>query len=160
MNMGAPTVRLPSTAWKPGQSGNPTGKGGGRPKKPRAPDPATIEFIQKRRVLADVEALAREAGLEAITCLREIMNNRDVQATTRVGAAATLLDRGFGRPKINVDVHSVIGFHNLSALSDEQLLQLDFLMRLIEENAAKDVAAKGDGPIIEGHTVETSGDSP
>ena len=88
------------------------------------------------------------------------MNNKEVQATTRVGAAATLLDRGFGRPKINVDVHSVIGFHNLSALSDEQLLQLDFLMRLIEENAAKDVAAKGDGPIIEGHTVETSGDSP
>lgn len=147
--------KAPPHAWKPGQSGNPTGKNAGRKKgsgKPKAAmDHATlVAYVEKRRIIADVEALSRDAGAEAVAVLREIMNDRSVQATTRVGAASTLLDRGFGRPKVNIDVHSVIGFHNLSALSDEQLLQLDFLMGLIEENAAKEALSPTGGPVIEG----------
>ena len=64
--------------FQKGQSGNP----GGRP-----------------REVADVRALARSRGKEAIDTLYEIMTDKSAPANARQAAAVALLDRGYGRPE-------------------------------------------------------------
>ena len=65
--------------WKPGQSGNP----GGRPK-----------------VLADVQALARQYTTEAIETLRDIMRDKRAPAAARAAAATTSSTAAMaGQPK-------------------------------------------------------------
>ena len=59
-----------------GQSGNPNG----RPK-----------------VVAEVQALARENTAEALQTLVEVMQNADTPPAARVSAANSLLDRGYGK---------------------------------------------------------------
>ena len=68
-------------AFQKGQSGNP----GGRPKED-----------------AEVKALARAAGPEAIDKLMELMRGDDRR--TALAAAQALLDRGFGKPSQAVEV--------------------------------------------------------
>jgi hypothetical protein len=68
-------------AFQKGQSGNP----GGRPKED-----------------AEVKALARSAGPEAIEKLVELM--RGDEARTALAAAQALLDRGFGKPGQSVEL--------------------------------------------------------
>jgi hypothetical protein len=80
-----------STSWKPGQSGNPNG----RPKKP-----ATIEA---RKMLADVKALAKEMGADAIKTLGKIMNNPKTPPAARISAAVAILDRGWGKPRQQIE---------------------------------------------------------
>ena len=70
--------RLPRTAWKPGQSGNP----GGRP-----------------RELADVKALARQHTAEAIETLVELMRSGKTDSA-RAAAASELLSRAWGKPSL------------------------------------------------------------
>jgi hypothetical protein len=67
--------KIPSSAWRPGQSGNP----GGRPK-----------------VLAEIRNLAREHGPKAIERLVALMHSKNESVAVR--AAEALLDRGYGRP--------------------------------------------------------------
>ena len=67
--------------FKPGTSGNP----GGRPKE-----------------CAEVKALAREFGAEAIEKLAALM--RDEDKRTALAAAQALLDRGYGKPSQSVDL--------------------------------------------------------
>jgi hypothetical protein len=64
--------------FQKGHSGNP----GGRP-----------------REVADVRALARKRGKEAIDALYEIMMDKTAPANARQNAAVALLDRGYGRPE-------------------------------------------------------------
>lgn len=63
--------------FKPGQSGNPSGR------------PKTDVIIRE---------IAREHTNDAIRTLVEITNNRKVSASARVQAANALLDRGWGKP--------------------------------------------------------------
>jgi Family of unknown function (DUF5681) len=91
-----------STAWKPGQSGNPSGL----PK-----DPAKIEA---KKVIADVKAMAREAAPKAIETLTAIMEDKDKSAPARVAAAVAILDRGYGRPQQNVEVGPPGAFERLN----------------------------------------------
>ncbi len=67
--------KTPSSVWKPGQSGNP----GGRPK-----------------VAAEIQAVARDHGREAIERLVALMGSKNESVAVR--AAEALLDRGYGRP--------------------------------------------------------------
>jgi hypothetical protein len=69
--------RAPSTAFKPGQSGNP----GGRPKG-----------------LRDVVELARLHTPAAIESLVRVMNSDKSPPAAVVAASVALLDRGWGRP--------------------------------------------------------------
>jgi hypothetical protein len=85
-----------------GTSGNP----GGRPAKPLA----------ERALEADVRMLARTHGTDAIDKLVELMrgtvavtiDGRDivvpVTPTTQMAAAVALLDRGYGRPGVAVEL--------------------------------------------------------
>lgn len=68
-------------AFQKGQSGNP----GGRPKED-----------------AEVKALARASGPEAIEKLIELM--RCDEKRTALAAAQALLDRGFGKPSQSVEL--------------------------------------------------------
>ena len=61
-----------------GQSGNP----GGRPKE-----------------VADVRALARQSGKDAIATLKAIMDDVQALPAVRIAASVALLDRGYGRPE-------------------------------------------------------------
>ena len=69
--------RAPSTAFKPGQSGNP----GGRPKG-----------------LKDVVELARQHTPAAIEALARIVNSAKSPPAAVVAASVALLDRGWGKP--------------------------------------------------------------
>ena len=69
--------RAPSTAFKPGQSGNP----GGRPKG-----------------LKEVVELARQHTPAAIEALARVMNSAKSPPAAVVAASVALLDRGWGKP--------------------------------------------------------------
>ncbi len=76
--------KAPSSAWKPGQSGNP----GGRPK-----------------IAAEVRELARRYGPEAIVRLVTLMRSNNETVAAR--AAEALLDRAYGRPLQGLEVSQV-----------------------------------------------------
>jgi uncharacterized protein DUF5681 len=77
--------------WKPGQSGNPSG----RPK-----------------INPELRDLARRHTKIALTALVEIARDAKAPPAARVAAANALLDRGYGRPMQAVDLevqqHAVI----------------------------------------------------
>lgn len=77
-------IRLPSGRFASGRSGNP----GGRP-----------------RVLADVQALAREHTGAAIATLAEIATDPKAPSAARVAAANALLDRAWGRSTTSLTIH-------------------------------------------------------
>ena len=76
---------MTDTRWKPGQSGNPTG----RPK-----------------IVSEVRDLARQHSTFAVEVLVKIAGNGRAPAMARVAAATQLLDRGFGRPPQSLEVQS------------------------------------------------------
>lgn len=56
----------------------------------------------------EVRSLARQHTEQAIQTLVEVMNNPKAQSRSRVSAAQSLLDRGWGKPKETID-HGVTG---------------------------------------------------
>jgi hypothetical protein len=72
-----------STSWEPGRSGNPSGR-------------AKTEI--------DIAALARVHGPKCIQVIVGMLSGEDQKL--RLAAAIALLDRGFGRPKQELDVNS------------------------------------------------------
>ena len=77
-----------STSFKPGKSGNPGGR---------------LKGVSKL-VVADVRALARTYGEDAIEALVSIMGNAKTPPAARVAAAIAVLDRGWGKPSQRMDM--------------------------------------------------------
>ena len=73
--------------WKPGQSGNPSGR---------------------KPVNREVEEAAAKIGVEGIEALGEIMRNKDAPAIARVRAVEIILNRGFGMPRQQIDVTTTV----------------------------------------------------
>src|SRR5918997_6095082 len=88
------TRKAPSTAFKPGQSGNPRG----RPKRD-----------------AEVAELARVHTAEALDTLAEVMRNIKAPASARVMAANAILDRGHGKAPQHIETE------RLDLLTDAEL---------------------------------------
>jgi hypothetical protein len=90
MQVVMPMNRQPpiDTRFKPGQSGNPSGR------------PAAIR---------EVERLAREHSADAIDALAQIMRNSKSPPSARVSAAETLLNRAWGKPSQTVELNGEIG---------------------------------------------------
>jgi hypothetical protein len=103
-----------STSFRPGQSGNPTG----RPKRP-----ATIEA---RRIFRDVADAARERTQDAIDTLFAIMKDPKAPAAARISAAQAILDRGYGKPAQAIEVNAE---PDLTHVSDEDLKTLERILR-------------------------------
>ena len=89
-------TKAPSTAWKPGQSGNP----GGRPK-----------------ITADIKELARVHTLDAVKALVEAL----ARPEHAVPAAGMLLAYGYGRPTQNVNIRKIGDWGDLT---EEELVAL------------------------------------
>lgn len=87
--------------FKPGQSGNP----GGRPK-----------------LLAEVQAYAREYSNEAIDGLVEIARSKKSPHAARVAAYNSILDRAWGRPAQSVDVTT--NRKSTDEMSDAELMAI------------------------------------
>jgi hypothetical protein len=101
---GTEARKLPSTAWRPGQSGNPRGR-------PKAP--------------FDIAALCREHAPEAVATLVAALKD----PRHKVAAAEALLNRGFGKPAQSVSIEShaaAVQLHLLAArgVSTELLQEL------------------------------------
>ena len=108
--------RAPPHAWKPGQSGNPRGR-----------EPA----------LVDIAALARKHGPKAIEIVAGLMV-RDPDSKVRLAAAIALLDRGFGRPKQEIETtgNQTIELHLVAArVISQELLQSTDAPPVIEHAA-------------------------
>jgi hypothetical protein len=103
-----------STSFRPGQSGNPSG----RPKRPAT--------IAARKIFADVADAARELTVDPINTLADIMKNPNAPAAARISAAQALLDRGHGKPPQAIEVGAQ---PDLSHLSDEDLETLERILR-------------------------------
>lgn len=78
-----PKRKLPPTAWKPGQSGNPSGR--------QKADP-------------DLKAAAKAHTMDALDTLVRIMKNEDAKPSDRIAAAGMILDRGHGKATQHVEL--------------------------------------------------------
>jgi hypothetical protein len=92
--------------FKPGQSGNPKGR------KPVSEAPSV-----RRKILADVKQLAKEASEDAITTLVEIMKDKAAPPAARASAANSILDRGWGKPQQTIEAT----VNHFDRMTDEQL---------------------------------------
>ena len=74
-----------------GQSGNPSGL------------PSRPEAIARRRISKDVRELCRDHSLDAVKALVQVVNSETTPPAARVAAANSILDRGWGKPQIEVN---------------------------------------------------------
>lgn len=80
-----------STSFRSGQSGNPAGR------------PKLIELPCGRTIVD----LARDHSEDAIATLVAIARDEDAPAAARVSASTAILDRGWGKPNLPIDVAPV-----------------------------------------------------
>ncbi len=108
-----------STSWKAGFCPNP----GGRPKKAAS--------VEAARIIADVKALAKAESETAIRTLVDVMKDAKAPPAARVGAANSILDRGWGKPQQTVEANVNV----YDRMSDEELRAI--VLREIESLAVE-----------------------
>ena len=109
-------AHLKAFCFKPGQSGNPSG----------------------RRKDRTVKMLAREYTVEAIETLARILKDEKATPAAQVAAATALLDRGWGRPVQQLEVGEAGAF---SEMSDDDLDA--FIASAVDRMAALGGDSKG-----------------
>ena len=105
------------------QMANPTGKGGF--KRGLSGNPGG-----RPAVSVELRALARERTPEAMRVLTGIMKDPKAPAAARVAACRELLDRGYGRPviEINARIESQAAQHDFSQLTPAEREELQQIM--------------------------------
>jgi Family of unknown function (DUF5681) len=115
-----PKGGLRSTSFKPGVSGNPSG----RPKRPQT--------LEARKIVADVKSAARELTPVAMDTLEKAMMDPKAPWAAKITAAIAVLDRGWGKPQQTVSANVSV-FDQMT--DDEQKTMLAALTALkAEEN--------------------------
>jgi hypothetical protein len=113
--------------FKPGRSGNPKGR-------PKVPE--------------EVRELARAHTVDAIEGLSKVLRAKKTPAMARIVAAEALLNRGWGKPRQELELSGpggkpLIPTIPLKDLSDGTLAQLEAALAAAEAEAGK---ATGDDP--------------
>jgi len=109
----------PATRFKPNQSGNP----GGRPKQ-----------------LAALRELARQHTDEAIEGLIGVARDPKQPGSTRVAAWREILDRGWGRPIQEHQVHAMVEQTEKEETPIRQYLDYDAIRKARAKSRAKEPA--------------------
>jgi len=125
--------------WKPGQSGNPSG----RPKGTRDLAGYVLETTDDGRELID-SLLSIARGITPNIAVQEGSRPRkdqQVRPADQLKAIEMLLDRGFGRSPQQLDIAHSVTDRPLEHLSDETL-------RLLVENAWQ--LEEGSGMVVDG----------
>ena len=132
------------TPWKPGQSGNPSG----RPKGTRDLAGYVLETTDGGKDLVDaLVSIAR--GIMPNVAVQEGSRPRkdqQVHPTDQLKAIEMLLDRGFGRSPQQLDIAHNVSSRPLEHLSDETLRLLVENARQLEEGSG--VVIDEDGQVI------------
>jgi hypothetical protein len=119
--------------WKPGQSGNPSGR---------------------RKIPDDVREAARSFTAEAIATLGTIMRDKKAPPAARVRCAEVLLDRGWGRPETSATIRVSREVRDLSTA--EILVALSALGIAGENGEAAELRITYDPPLDEPRDVTSA----
>ena len=130
--------------WKPGQSGNPTG----RPRGTRDLAGYVLETTDGGKELVDA-LLSLARGIMPDVAMPEGSRSRkdqQVRPADQLKAIEMLLDRGFGRSPQHLDVAHNVSSRPLEHLSDETLGLLVENARQVQVDSG--VVVDGDGRVI------------
>lgn len=124
-------LALAKNVWKPGQSGNPSGKGG---------------------LYMECLMLARRASPDAMRKMIVLMDSEDERVALM--AQDKVLERAWGKVK-ELDPNEGKSLRpDLSVLSVGQIKALRGIMKALAENAAVMEPGDDEGPVIEGTATE------
>ena len=130
--------------WKPGQSGNPSG----RPRGTRDLAGYVLETTDDGRELIDA-LLSIARGITPNIAVQEGSRPRkdqQVRPADQLKAIEMLLDRGFGRSPQQLDIAHSVSDRPMEHLSDETLRLLVESARQLEEGSG--VVINGDGQVV------------
>ena len=141
------TANNPSTnlsPWKPGQSGNPSG----RPRGTRDLAGYVLETTDGGKELVDALVSIARGVMPNVAAQEGSRPRKDqqVRPADQLKAIEMLLDRGFGRSPQQLDVAHSVSDRPLEHLSDETLRLLVENPKGLEEGSG--VVIDGDGQIV------------
>ena len=130
--------------WKPGQSGNPTG----RPRGTRDLAGYVLESTDAGRELIDALVCLARGVMPNVAAQKGSRPRKDqqVRPADQLKAIEMLLDRGFGRSPQHLDVAHNVSSRPLEHLSDETLGLLVENARQVQVDSG--VVVDGDGRVI------------
>ena len=130
--------------WKPGQSGNPSG----RPKGTRDLAGYVLETTDGGKELVDALICIARGAVPNLAAQKGARPRKDqqVRPADQLKAIEMLLDRGFGRSPQQLDVAHNVSSRPLEHLSDEVLRMLVESAKGLEERDS--VVVDGDGKVI------------
>lgn len=123
--------------FKKGQSGNPKGRKPGSGYTP----PEVVEWRSKVSRMQDIRTLAKTFSEEAVTTLSEIMKDKAAPHSSRVAAANSLLDRGWGKPKETIEAN--VTLTSFEAMSIDELRDWVAAEARTIEGSLVDIEAEG-----------------
>ena len=130
--------------WKPGQSGNPSG----RPKGTRDLAGYVLETTDGGKELVDALICIARGVMPNVAVQKGSRPRKDqqVRPADQLKAIEMLLDRGFGRSPQQLDIAHSVSDRPLAHLSDETLRLLVENGRQLEEGNG--VVVDGDGQVV------------
>ena len=130
--------------WKPGQSGNPSG----RPRGTRDLAGYVLETTDGGKELVDALVCLARGVLPNVAMQEGSRPRKDqqVRSADQLKAIEMLLDRGFGRSPQQLDVAHSVTDRPLEHLSDETLRLLVENARQLQEGSG--VVVDGDGQVV------------
>ena len=130
--------------WKPGQSGNPSG----RPKGTRDLAGYVLETTDGGKELVDALVSIARGVMPNVPAQEGSRPRKDqqVRPADQLNAIEMLLDRGFGRSPQQLDIAHSVSDRPFANLSDETLMLLVENARQLEEGSG--VVLDGEGKVV------------
>ena len=130
--------------WKPGQSGNPSG----RPKGTRDLAGYVLETTDGGKKLVDALVSIARGVMPNVPAQEGSRPRKDqqVRPADQLNAIEMLLDRGFGRSPQQLDIAHSVSDRPFANLSDETLMLLVENARQLEEGSG--VVFDGEGKVV------------